>query len=393
MSDHEAFMRTIVESPEDDAPRLVYADYLQEHGEADRAEFIRIQCELARTPEYESHYAQLWDRESELLTLHREEWELAIPIKQAFRRGFVEHLTLTDSEFMTYLPRLVDKVPISELHFQNFPLSMQPFLGARLVEHIRGIELIGIGGIPAHIVDFGPIEIGNIKRLTARANRINPLMVPRVTELLRLTDLEYLDLSDNPLHIEGVARLAQWESMKKLSVLRLNQMDAEINYANRMRAPGIAEMADSPLLGQLKRLEIRGQMIGDGGLRSLARSPYFQQLEWLDLSENDIGAIGTSGLEEFCQSGRFPHLKALRLKDNLLESLGVEELLNWQHLPQLRLLDLSGCRLKDPHIRRILKYENWHPDSQLLLARNSASKKNVQRLKDRWPKIGISTES
>jgi uncharacterized protein (TIGR02996 family) len=44
-----ALLARILASPEDDAPRLVYADWLDEHGEPARAEFIRVQCELART--------------------------------------------------------------------------------------------------------------------------------------------------------------------------------------------------------------------------------------------------------------------------------------------------------------------------------------------------------
>ena len=51
MSDREAFLRTIVENPEDDVPRLVFADWLEENGDADRAVFIRAQCEVARLPE------------------------------------------------------------------------------------------------------------------------------------------------------------------------------------------------------------------------------------------------------------------------------------------------------------------------------------------------------
>jgi uncharacterized protein (TIGR02996 family) len=43
----QTFLRAIVEAPSDDTPRLVYADWLDEHGQAARAEFIRVQCELA----------------------------------------------------------------------------------------------------------------------------------------------------------------------------------------------------------------------------------------------------------------------------------------------------------------------------------------------------------
>ena len=50
---HAAFLQSIIAAPDDDAPRLVYADWLEEHGgEPERAEFIRVQCELARTKCY-----------------------------------------------------------------------------------------------------------------------------------------------------------------------------------------------------------------------------------------------------------------------------------------------------------------------------------------------------
>ena len=73
MRQDEAFLADIVEHPDDDAPRLVYADWLEDHGDPERAEFIRTQCELepirdryeiARAPELHS-------REEELLRKHR----------------------------------------------------------------------------------------------------------------------------------------------------------------------------------------------------------------------------------------------------------------------------------------------------------------------------------
>jgi uncharacterized protein (TIGR02996 family) len=48
---HEPFLRAICEVPDDDAPRLVYADWLDENGDTDRAEFIRTHVQLARNPE------------------------------------------------------------------------------------------------------------------------------------------------------------------------------------------------------------------------------------------------------------------------------------------------------------------------------------------------------
>lgn len=42
---HAPFLAAILAEPAKDAPRLVYADYLDENGQGGRAEFIRVQCD------------------------------------------------------------------------------------------------------------------------------------------------------------------------------------------------------------------------------------------------------------------------------------------------------------------------------------------------------------
>jgi uncharacterized protein (TIGR02996 family) len=51
MTDDEAFLAAICAAPQDDLPRLVYADFLEGSGQAERAEFIRAQCRLAELAE------------------------------------------------------------------------------------------------------------------------------------------------------------------------------------------------------------------------------------------------------------------------------------------------------------------------------------------------------
>ena len=53
MTDRDGFLAAIIAQPDDDVPRLVYADWLDEHGDPERAELIRVQCELERLPEPE----------------------------------------------------------------------------------------------------------------------------------------------------------------------------------------------------------------------------------------------------------------------------------------------------------------------------------------------------
>jgi uncharacterized protein (TIGR02996 family) len=49
MTDREALLQTILDNPDDDLPRLIFADWLEETGEPSnvaRAEFIRLQCKI-----------------------------------------------------------------------------------------------------------------------------------------------------------------------------------------------------------------------------------------------------------------------------------------------------------------------------------------------------------
>lgn len=85
-------LQAIYDDPDDDAVRLVYADFLEENGEAHRAEFIRLQIDRANQQKEPppSH------RENALLRQHFDDWTReARPfdpdrMSLQFRRGFVE---------------------------------------------------------------------------------------------------------------------------------------------------------------------------------------------------------------------------------------------------------------------------------------------------------------
>src|SRR5262245_8094571 len=86
MTADEPFLQAIRDHPEDDAPRLIYADWLEEHGDARRAEFIRLQCRLARLDDTDPARPDLLDREWELLTVYRTRWQpLAPPVLATYR--------------------------------------------------------------------------------------------------------------------------------------------------------------------------------------------------------------------------------------------------------------------------------------------------------------------
>jgi uncharacterized protein (TIGR02996 family) len=59
--DESTFLAAIAESWEDDAPRLVFADWLDERGDV-RAEFLRLECQLAHLPAEDERRRELLDR-------------------------------------------------------------------------------------------------------------------------------------------------------------------------------------------------------------------------------------------------------------------------------------------------------------------------------------------
>src|SRR3954465_10917306 len=75
MSEREHLLQGILDHPDDVARRLVYADWLQEHGEdLARAEFIRVQCQLADMPIYDRRRPALIRREYELFRQGGDAW-------------------------------------------------------------------------------------------------------------------------------------------------------------------------------------------------------------------------------------------------------------------------------------------------------------------------------
>src|SRR5262245_50345394 len=70
----ESLLRAIRQAPEDDDLRLVYADWLEEQGRLERAEFIRVQIERARTSLDDPRYPDLRRREAELFEGHGAAW-------------------------------------------------------------------------------------------------------------------------------------------------------------------------------------------------------------------------------------------------------------------------------------------------------------------------------
>src|SRR5438132_3168406 len=95
-SDGDALFRAICEYPWEDTPRLIYADWLQENGQPERAEFIRLQCEARMlAPAYPT--PGTLSRITQLLNECGGTWRAELPKivgvswNPLFVRGFVEY--------------------------------------------------------------------------------------------------------------------------------------------------------------------------------------------------------------------------------------------------------------------------------------------------------------
>src|SRR5689334_10219352 len=64
---NSALESAVIADADDDTPRLVYADWLDENGDPDRAEFIRVQCRLADLSPAEPDWVDLIERQDELV--------------------------------------------------------------------------------------------------------------------------------------------------------------------------------------------------------------------------------------------------------------------------------------------------------------------------------------
>src|SRR4051812_34434440 len=103
MNAEEVFVQAVCEAPDDDASRLVFADWLEDNGQAERAEFIRSQCRRAALDPHDDGYEDLLAREQQLLAQHARKWgkaALKFTTRVEWRRGFVDGMTLAAAKFV-----------------------------------------------------------------------------------------------------------------------------------------------------------------------------------------------------------------------------------------------------------------------------------------------------
>jgi uncharacterized protein (TIGR02996 family) len=111
------WLRQIADDHKNDALRLMFADWLEEHGDAARAEFIRVQVGMETARSEKVRWAMI-ERQHLLLTEHRDAWLAEMPktvrTSCTFERGFVVRLRCTASQWLRNAKRIHQAHPLLE---------------------------------------------------------------------------------------------------------------------------------------------------------------------------------------------------------------------------------------------------------------------------------------
>ncbi len=159
--DHPGFIKLIIDEPAEDVHRIVYSDWLEENAEPERAEFIRVECELAKLPQF-CHGPPEWNalrrREQELFNFNN--------ISKWFRcRAFLRN-TLDPEEFKRLAAQSVSAQLIRRGFVAEVSLTLVDWCGVEcgcLKVFQPGCERChGAGRVNAHgpaIVQATPLEL------------------------------------------------------------------------------------------------------------------------------------------------------------------------------------------------------------------------------------------
>ena len=118
LTDGQRLLRRILECPDDDAPRLIYSDWLEEQGEDERARFIRLDVERnSRWPNFKSicqaDREYLYPDHERLAEIEKQLFELAGYENGACKRcDWHEHLTHHGTQW-SYERGLVSSVSLT----------------------------------------------------------------------------------------------------------------------------------------------------------------------------------------------------------------------------------------------------------------------------------------
>jgi uncharacterized protein (TIGR02996 family) len=243
MSDRDALFAAILADPDDDLPRLVYADWLEENGrpaDVARAQFIRLQIEMSRIDPLSDRFPQdYYGPSADLAALARQwlrAWLAELPTAvaaevwkrrpgaDALRRGFLESVQLPPEVFAAVAPELFAAAPVVRVHFHTSYRDINRLLGDPHLGRLRAVRLTGSW---------------DADRLVRRLCKWSPP-----------AGVGELDLSGCGVTDAGAFHLAAAEPLGGLSTLRLRD--------NLLSRVGVEVLAGARALALVARLDVTG---------------------------------------------------------------------------------------------------------------------------------------
>ena len=354
MSAHDPFLSAIAADPEQDGPRLRYADWLEENGDPDRAAFIRLQCAAARLPEDDPETDRFVRRATDLLHRHGIAWLAPVRVavgdlspqpqspepRSRLGRLLRRFRTRTPPSSVGWMFRSWNSPP-AEAVFCRSAWIARGRLQAEEVRFRRGlledVELVnsyeGAGEELARLAQAVPLL-----RLRLRLSRDS--LVWRHIDGPHCETLRELRLTGRYPYESGLERPSVFPAvvrdviasphLPRLESLHLWLPDAGTDAVNLLAA--------SPLLGRLRRLRLSASF---EAVRLLARSPGCRGLVALDLANYRLSG---EALPVLAESPHLAGLRELRLAHTPIDDAGVAALAASPHLTRLTSLDLfSGA--------------------------------------------------
>jgi uncharacterized protein (TIGR02996 family) len=373
MSAAEGLLGDIVASPEDDTPRLVYADWLEEHDQPDRAEIIRLQIERSKLPEDDARAAKLLRREKALLKQHGAEWcDTHLGMMGELRRGFLEHVTCWPHNALEAGAELVEKFPVRSLCLKvdglDAPkirqLARQPWLARlRALRFIRSPQTtngsLSDSGLEAILKSP---HLGNLEVLELPSAEITSAGVLKLAEAGHLKSLRELDLTwcrigqpgmyhlSCAAHLAGLTRLkleGTWLGPEGAETLAASTHLRQLRHLDvarcRIQITGMRALVASPVLATVERLRLGRMRLAIRAAQCLGRCRYLENLRELDLCSNRMADDGAAALAE---GAALAGLTTLLLRSNRISAAGVSALAKATHW-KLRHLDLARNNLSD----------------------------------------------
>lgn len=409
----DAFLQDIRAHPDDDAPRLIYADWLDERNDP-RGEFIRVQCALAALGDEDPRRWPLEKRVQELLGQYREKWlpQGSDAAACEFRRGFVECVELTPEEFLESGDRLFAQTPIRHLRLRRRgQLVADPAEDVRtvsrvaespLLSNIRGLSLtlpLTVADVQAemrvfvespylsHLTDLrlasvsldedllfawtAPSRRPNLRSLDLSGNSLQPSVVRMLAQAPHLVGLRTLNLARTNLMLGDLRLLAHSSSLSNLTDLNLND--------NRLTHEAAAILAEGRLLGQLETVQLDANALGDSGALAIRDWPALPRLSRLTARNNQIFAVGIAAL---AQSAALRDLLSLDLISNISCDAGASALASSRNCRNLRALHLWFNGIGDAGVRAIAESEHLYGLTWLNLNANRLTADGVRALID-----------